>query len=141
MASIEGKRGTPRPRPPFPADDGPVAASPRSSTTSRRSPTSRRSSATARKWFAGIGTEKSKGTKVFALAGKIANTGLIEVPMGITLREIIFDIGGGIPDGKAIQGRADRRPVRRLHPGAAPRHAGRLRIAGQSSARSWAPAA
>ncbi|MBL4701067.1 MAG: SLBB domain-containing protein, partial [Phycisphaeraceae bacterium] len=57
-------------------------------------------------WFASIGTDKSKGTKVFALAGKINNTGLIEVPMGLTLREIVFDIGGGIPDGqdfKAVQ--------------------------------------
>ena len=57
-------------------------------------------------WFAGIGTEKSKGTKVFALAGRVHNTGLIEVPMGITLREIIYDIGGGIPEGrrfKAVQ--------------------------------------
>lgn len=57
-------------------------------------------------WFAGIGVEKSKGTKVFALAGRVNNTGLIEVPMGITLREIIYDIGGGIPEGrrfKAVQ--------------------------------------
>ena len=66
-------------------------------------------------WFAQIGTEKSKGTKVFALAGSVKNTGLIEVPMGITLREIVFDIGGGIPDGRQVQGRADRRPFRRLH--------------------------
>ena len=60
----------------------------------------------AREWFAGIGTEKSKGTKVFALAGRVSNTGLIEVPMGITLREIVFALGGGIPDGrkfKAVQ--------------------------------------
>ena len=82
-------------------------------------------------WFAGIGTEKSKGTKVFALAGKISNTGLVEVPMGMTLREIVYDIGGGIPDGKQVQGRADRRPLRRLHPRAVPRHAGRLRLARQ----------
>jgi len=54
-------------------------------------------------WFAGIGTEKSKGTKIFALAGNIKNTGLIEVPMGMTLREIVFDIGGGIPDGLAFK--------------------------------------
>jgi bidirectional [NiFe] hydrogenase diaphorase subunit len=54
-------------------------------------------------WFAGIGTEKSKGTKVFALTGQVANTGLIEVPMGISLREIVFDIGGGIPEGKAFK--------------------------------------
>ena len=68
---------------------------------------------------------------MFALAGRVANTGLIEVPMGITLREIIFDIGGGIPDGRAVQGRADRRAVGRLHSGAAPGLAGGLRIAGQ----------
>ena len=65
-------------------------------------------------WFASMGTEKSKGTKVFALGGKINNTGLVEVPMGTTLREIIYDIGGGIPHGKAVQGRSDRRPLRRL---------------------------
>ena len=78
----------------------------RSSTTSRPSPTSRRSSCNGGAWFAAIGTEKSKGTKVFALAGKIKNIGLVEVPMGTTLREIIFDIGGGIPNGrkfKAVQ--------------------------------------
>ena len=65
-------------------------------------------------WYAQIGTEKSKGTKVFALAGSVLNTGLVEVPMGITLREIVFDIGGGIPDGRAFQGGADRRTVGRL---------------------------
>ena len=54
-------------------------------------------------WFAGIGTEKSKGTKVFALTGQVKNTGLIEVPMGITLREIVFEIGGGVPDGRAFK--------------------------------------
>ena len=64
-------------------------------------------------WFAGIGTENSKGTKIFSLVGKINNTGLVEVPMGISLRDIIFTIGGGIPKGKALQGRADRRPVGR----------------------------
>ena len=79
-------------------------------------------------WFSSIGTESSKGTKVFALAGKIANTGLIEVPMGATLREIIFDIGGGIPR-QSIQSGADRRALRRLHSGAVPGSAGRLRIA------------
>ena len=67
-------------------------------------------------YYTSIGTEKSKGTKVFALTGKIKNTGLIEVPMGITLREIIFDIGGGMlnPD-RAVQGCPDRRPLGRLH--------------------------
>ena len=67
---------------------------------SRPSPTFRRIVDSGGEWFAGIGTAGSKGTKVFALAGKIANTGLIEVPMGTTLREILFDIGGGIPERK-----------------------------------------
>ena len=56
-------------------------------------------------WFASMGTEKSKGTKVFALGGKIVNTGLVEIPMGTTLREIVYDIGGGIPNGKAFKAR------------------------------------
>jgi bidirectional [NiFe] hydrogenase diaphorase subunit len=105
IASIEGKRGTPRPRPPFPAQSGlwgcPTLIN-NVETFANVPPILRRGGA----WFAGIGTEKSKGTKVFALAGRINNTGLIEVPMGISLREIIFDIGGGIPDGrkfKAVQ--------------------------------------
>ena len=68
-----------------------------------------------REWFRSIGTEGRKGTKVFSLVGKVNNTGLVEVPMGITLREIIFDIGGGIPSGKHLQGCADRRSVRRVH--------------------------
>ncbi len=105
IASIEGQRGTPRPRPPYPAESGlwgcPTLIN-NVETFANIPPILRNGG----DWFAGIGTEKSKGTKVFALAGRIANTGLIEVPMGITLREIIFDIGGGIPDGrkfKAVQ--------------------------------------
>jgi bidirectional [NiFe] hydrogenase diaphorase subunit len=105
IASIEGKRGQPRPRPPFPAESGlwgcPTLIN-NVETFANVAPILRNGGA----WFAAIGTEKSKGTKVFALAGRIANTGLIEVPMGITLREILFDIGGGIPDGrrfKAVQ--------------------------------------
>jgi bidirectional [NiFe] hydrogenase diaphorase subunit len=102
MASIEGKRGTPRPRPPFPAQSGlwgkPTLIN-NVETFANIPPILRNGGA----WYASIGTEKSKGTKVFALAGKITNTGLIEVPMGITLREIIFDIGGGIPDGKKFK--------------------------------------
>ena len=73
-------------------------------------------------WFASMGTEKSKGTKVFALGGKIHNTGLVEVPMGTTLREIVEEIGGGIPNGKKFQSGADRRPFRRLYPRLADRH-------------------
>ncbi len=102
MASIEGKRGTPRPRPPFPAVSGlwgqPTLIN-NVETFANVAPIILRGGA----WYAGIGTPKSKGTKVFALAGKIVNTGLIEVPMGMNLRQIIFDIGGGIPDGRAFK--------------------------------------
>jgi bidirectional [NiFe] hydrogenase diaphorase subunit len=99
IASIEGKRGTPRPRPPFPAESGlwgcPTLIN-NVETFANIAPIARNGA----EWFAAIGTEKSKGTKVFALAGRVENTGLIEVPMGITLREIIHQIGGGVPDGK-----------------------------------------
>jgi bidirectional [NiFe] hydrogenase diaphorase subunit len=105
IASIEGQRGSPRPRPPYPAQEG-LWGSP---TLINNVETFANVPAIVRNggdWFAAIGTEKSKGTKVFALAGRIQNTGLIEVPMGITLREIIYEIGGGVPDGrkfKAVQ--------------------------------------
>ncbi len=105
MASIEGGRGAPRPRPPYPAESGlwgcPTLIN-NVETFANIAPIIRKGP----EWFAGIGAEKSKGTKVFALAGKIRNTGLIEVPMGITLREIVEDLGGGAPDGgrvKAVQ--------------------------------------
>lgn len=102
IASIEGKRGTPRPRPPYPAEYGlwgyPTLIN--NVETFANIPTIIRNGG---EWFAKIGTEKSKGTKVFALAGRVINTGLIEVPMGITLREIVFDIGGGIPEGKKFK--------------------------------------
>jgi bidirectional [NiFe] hydrogenase diaphorase subunit len=105
IASIEGKRGTPRPRPPYPAMEG-LLGEPtlinNVETFANIPPIIRHGG----EWYARIGTEKSKGTKVFALAGRVQNTGLVEVPMGITLREMVFDIGGGIPDGrqfKAVQ--------------------------------------
>jgi bidirectional [NiFe] hydrogenase diaphorase subunit len=102
MASVEGKRGTPRPRPPFPAESG-LWSSPtlinNVETFANVPPIIRKGA----EWFAGIGTEKSKGTKVFALAGKITNTGLIEVPMGTTLRKIVEQMGGGAPDGAGIK--------------------------------------
>jgi bidirectional [NiFe] hydrogenase diaphorase subunit len=105
MASIEGRRGTPRPRPPYPAAAGlwghPTLIN-NVETFANIAPIIRHGGA----WFSGIGTERSKGTKVFALAGRIANTGLIEVPMGITLRDIVFEIGGGVPENrrfKAVQ--------------------------------------
>ncbi len=102
IASVEGKRGTPRPRPPYPAEFG-VWGHP---TLINNVETYANVPAIIRRggaWFSGIGTEHSKGTKVFALAGRIANAGLIEVPMGMTLREIVFDIGGGIPEGRAFK--------------------------------------
>jgi len=102
MASIEGKRGMPRPRPPFPARAG-LWNKP---TNINNVGTWGHVSAIMKygsDWYAKYGSEKSKGTKVFALAGKINRTGLIEVPMGIPLHEIIFDIGGGIPDGKRFK--------------------------------------
>jgi bidirectional [NiFe] hydrogenase diaphorase subunit len=102
IASIEGKRGQPRPRPPYPAEEGlwgcPTLIN--NVETFANVPPIIRNGGT---WYAGIGTEKSKGTKVFALAGAVKNTGLIEVPMGITLREIIYDMGGGIPNGKQFK--------------------------------------
>lgn len=105
MASVEGKRGQPRPRPPFPAESG-LWGNPtliNNVETFANVPSIIRKGAD---WFAGIGTEKSKGTKVFALAGKISNTGLIEVPMGTPLRQIVEEMGGGAPEGlkvKAVQ--------------------------------------
>ncbi len=102
IASIEGKRGEPSPKPPFPAVKG-VWGKPtlinNVETYANIAPIILRGA----EWFAGIGTEKSKGTKVFAIAGKIKNTGLVEVPIGTKLREIIFDLGGGIPGGKKFK--------------------------------------
>ena len=102
MTSIEGKRGEPRPRPPFPAVKGLY-----------RKPTTLNNVETwanipqiilnGADWFASMGTEKSKGTKVFALGGKINNTGLVEIPMGTTLREVVEEIGGGVPNGKKFK--------------------------------------
>ena len=102
MGSIEGKRGTPRPRPPFPAESGlwgcPTLIN-NVETFANVATIIRKGAA----WFAGIGTEKSKGTKVFALAGKINNTGLIEVPMGTPLRQIVEEMGGGAPEGMSVK--------------------------------------
>ncbi|MBP2649600.1 MAG: hndC 2 [Firmicutes bacterium] len=99
LASIEGKRGMPRPRPPFPAISG-LWGKPTNINNVETFANIPQIINNGAAWYAAIGTEKSKGTKVFALTGRINHTGLAEVPMGITMREIIFDIGGGIPDGK-----------------------------------------
>jgi bidirectional [NiFe] hydrogenase diaphorase subunit len=105
IASIEGRRGTPKPRPPYPAVSGlwgkPTLIN-NVETYANIAPIVRNGG----KWFANMGSERSKGTKVFALTGKIKNTGLVEVPMGIKLRQIIEEIGGGVPEGhtfKAVQ--------------------------------------
>ena len=102
LTSIEGKRGEPRPRPPFPAQSG-VFGKPtvinNVETWASISPIILKGA----DWFASIGTEKCKGTKVFALAGRINNTGIVEVPMGTTLREIVYEIGGGIPRKKQFK--------------------------------------
>jgi len=102
MASVEGKRGTPRPRPPFPAESGlwgcPTLIN-NVETFANIAPIISKGA----EWYASFGTEKSKGTKVFALTGKITNNGLIEVPMGIPLRQIVEEMGGGAPDGRSIK--------------------------------------
>ncbi|MGI6035222.1 MAG: NADH-quinone oxidoreductase subunit NuoF [Limnochordia bacterium] len=102
LASIEGKRGMPRPRPPFPASKG-LWGKPTNINNVETYANIPNIIRTSGAYFATIGTEKSKGTKVFALAGKVNNTGLTEVPMGITLREVIFEIGGGVRDGKKFK--------------------------------------
>ncbi|MBZ4666840.1 NADH-ubiquinone oxidoreductase-F iron-sulfur binding region domain-containing protein, partial [Mahella sp.] len=102
MTSIEGKRGEPRPRPPFPANKG-VFGKPTLLNNVETYANVPQIILNGPEWFASIGTDKSKGTKVFALGGKINNTGLVEIPMGTTLREVIYDIGGGIPQGKAFK--------------------------------------
>ena len=102
IASLEGRRGMPRPRPPFPAQQG-YHGKPTNINnveTFSNVPLILKNGA---KWYSSIGTEGSKGTKIFALAGKVNNTGLVEVPMGATLRQIVFDIGGGIPNGREFK--------------------------------------
>jgi len=105
IASIEGRRGEPRPRPPYPAQSG-LWGKPTLINNVETFANVRHIILKGADWFSAIGTETSKGTKVFALAGQVRNTGLVEVPMGITLRELIFEVGGGVPKGqkfKAVQ--------------------------------------
>ncbi len=102
MTSIEGKRGEPRPRPPFPAVKG-LYQKPTILNNVETYANIAQIILNGAEWFASMGTEKSKGTKVFALGGKINHTGLVEIPMGTTLREIVFEIGGGIPNGKKFK--------------------------------------
>ena len=102
MTSIEGNRGEPRPRPPFPAVKG-LFGKPTVENNVETFANVAQIILNGADWFASMGTERSKGTKVFALGGKIKHTGLVEVPMGTTLRKIIYDIGGGIPNGKKFK--------------------------------------
>jgi NADP-reducing hydrogenase subunit HndC len=102
MTSIEGNRGEPRPRPPFPAQKG-LFQKPTILNNVETYANIPQIILNGPEWFAAMGTEKSKGTKVFALGGKIKNTGLVEIPMGTPLREVIEDIGGGIPNGKKFK--------------------------------------
>ena len=102
MTSIEGKRGEPRPRPPYPAQKG-LFGKPTILNNVETYANIPQIILNGPEWFASMGTEKSKGTKVFALGGKIHNTGLVEIPMGTTLREVIDEIGGGIPNGKKFK--------------------------------------
>ena len=102
LNSIEGKRGDPRPRPPFPAVKG-LFGKPTMNNNVETYANVPQIILKGAEWFASMGTEKSKGTKVFALGGKINHTGLVEIPMGTTLREIIEEIGGGIPNGKKFK--------------------------------------
>ena len=102
MTSIEGKRGEPRPRPPFPAEKG-LFQKPSILNNVETYANIPQIILKGADWFASMGTEKSKGTKVFALGGKIKHTGLVEVPMGTTLRQIVEEVGGGIPNGKKFK--------------------------------------
>ena len=102
MTSIEGNRGEPRPRPPYPAVKG-LFGKPTTENNVETFANVPQIMLKGADWFASMGTERSKGTKVFALGGKIKNTGLVEIPMGTTLREIVEEIGGGIPNGKKFK--------------------------------------
>jgi NADP-reducing hydrogenase subunit HndC len=102
MTSIEGNRGEPRPRPPFPAESG-LYKRPTVLNNVETYANIPQIILNGPQWFASMGTEKSKGTKVFALGGKITNTGLVEIPMGTTLREVVEEIGGGVPNGKKFK--------------------------------------
>ena len=139
IASIEGKRGTPRPRPPYPAQAGLWGARP-SSTTSRHSPTSLPSSATAATGSRPSAPRRARAPRCSRWPDGSMNTGLIEVPMGMTLREIIFEIGGGIPEGREFKAVQTGGPSGGCIPGRVPGYARGLRVARQASARSWAPA-
>ena len=123
IASIEGRRGEPRPRPPFPAQSG-LWGKPSNINNVKSYTMTPQIMLKGAKWFSSIGTAKSPGTAVFALTGKINNTGLVEVPMGIPLGDIIFDVGGGVPKGKLFKAVQDGRPAGRVPAGKLPQYPG-----------------
>jgi NADH:ubiquinone oxidoreductase subunit F (NADH-binding)/Pyruvate/2-oxoacid:ferredoxin oxidoreductase delta subunit len=102
IASLEGQRGMPRPRPPFPATNG-YSGKPTNINNVETLANIPLIILKGKDWYKAIGTEGSKGTKIFALAGKVNNTGLVEVPMGATLRHIVEDVGGGVPEGRSFK--------------------------------------
>jgi NADH-quinone oxidoreductase subunit F len=127
MASIEGRRGMPRTRPPFPAQSG-LWGKPTCINNVETFANLRSIFLNGAAWYASVGTEKSKGTKIFSLAGKVNNTGLVEVPIGITMREVIYEVGGGDPEGETVQGCPDGGTLWRVRPCASSGFADRLRL-------------
>lgn len=121
LESIEGKRGQPRVKPPYPASSG-LWGKPTLINNVETYANITRIILKGAKWYNSIGTEKSKGTKVFALGGNVVNVGLVEVPMGTTLREIVYDIGGGIPNGREFKAAQTGGPSRRMYSKRTPRY-------------------
>lgn len=114
LESIEGRTGRPRLKPPFPANSG-LWGKPTLINNVETYANITKIILNGAKWYSSIGTENSKGTKVFALGGNVVNVGLVEVPMGTTLREIVFDIGGGIPNGHKFKAAQTGGPSRRMY--------------------------
>ena len=125
LESIEGKRGQPRVKPPYPANQG-LWFKPTLINNVETYANVTRIILNGADWYSSIGTEHSKGTKVFALGGNVVNVGLVEVPMGTTLREIVYDIGGGIPNGRDFKAAQTGGPSRRLYSKRTFRHTNRL---------------
>lgn len=114
LESIEGKRGQPRVKPPYPANSG-LWGKPTLINNVETYSNIPRIILNGAKWYTEIGTETSKGTKVFALGGNVVNVGLVEVPMGTTLREIVYEIGGGLPNNRDFKAAQTGGPSRRLY--------------------------
>ena len=140
MTSIEGNRGEPRPRPPFPAQKG-LWGKPTLLNNVETYANVPAIILNGGAWYAAYGTAKSKGTKVFALAGAIKNAGLVEVPVGMPLGDLIYDIGGGIPGGKEFKAAQIGGPSGGCIPRAASQRRPWTTNRSPNSARSWAPAA